>query len=65
MNDEEGIFDGEHHNQQNSSDEDVNNSMTLSSCAESDGMGKFRNTYINEHAQMHAMDSILCLCSYM
>uniref|UniRef100_A0A672SV38 Lethal(3)malignant brain tumor-like protein 2 n=1 Tax=Sinocyclocheilus grahami TaxID=75366 RepID=A0A672SV38_SINGR len=46
------IFDGEHHNQQNSSDDDVNNSVTLSSCAESDGMGKFRNTCINKHAQI-------------
>ncbi|KAI2658504.1 Lethal(3)malignant brain tumor-like protein 2 [Labeo rohita] len=41
MNDgEEGIFDGEDHNQQNfSDDDDVNDSVTLSSWAESDGMG--------------------------
>ncbi len=58
MNDGEGIFDGEHHNQQKSSDEDVNNSITFSSCAESDGMGKFRNTYINEHAQMQKFGQV-------
>lgn len=65
MNDGEGIFNGEHHNQQNSSDEDVNNSITVSSCAESDGMGTFRNTYINEHAQMHAMDKCICKTNYI
>uniref|UniRef100_A0A672QAR4 Lethal(3)malignant brain tumor-like protein 2 n=1 Tax=Sinocyclocheilus grahami TaxID=75366 RepID=A0A672QAR4_SINGR len=53
MNDgEERIFDGEDHDQQNSSDDDVNNSATLSSRSESDGIGKFRNTYINEHGFM-------------
>uniref|UniRef100_A0A673I639 Lethal(3)malignant brain tumor-like protein 2 n=1 Tax=Sinocyclocheilus rhinocerous TaxID=307959 RepID=A0A673I639_9TELE len=39
MNDgEERIFDGEDHDQQNSSDDDVNNSATLSSWSESDGI---------------------------
>ncbi|XP_016091922.1 lethal(3)malignant brain tumor-like protein 2 [Sinocyclocheilus grahami] len=39
MNDgEERIFDGEDHDQQNSSDDDVNNSATLSSRSESDGI---------------------------
>uniref|UniRef100_A0A8C1ZF32 L3MBTL histone methyl-lysine binding protein 2 n=1 Tax=Cyprinus carpio TaxID=7962 RepID=A0A8C1ZF32_CYPCA len=39
--------------EQNSSDDDVNNSATLSSWAESEGIGKFRHTYINEHGQVY------------
>lgn len=51
---EEQIFDGADHNQQNSSDDGVNNTVTRSSWAENDGTGEFRNPYIIELAQVHA-----------